>query len=637
MLVSILHGAGIVVCAWLILHGAVASWKYRIKEKNYAWAAGYFNALFVFLGSIVQLNASADLRFLTGDTAISFGFILLVSLILVIGTFLILSHAISSLQNYKSDELILLALFIFIIIIVDSVKIFEGPNGTDFNVYHGHIINMLLEGDWPSDLENYHYYSPAAFHSVLAVFVKFAGSWGLGFGYYIPILLLLLLAYVMMRDLGVSKLFAFIAMFVIWTLPATVYMTVSGHVEIIMAYLVLSNVAIISKIDDLGFSHYALLAVSLAALAIVKYYGLYAAAILAFATIVYTVRKDSVVGLRMAAFVGSLSFLLIAPYYLLNYLAVGDPVYPALTTLLNPNEADLFERYKDWVNSTKNLAGTGLWDFFMYPLRLTFAGDEYLSGKSGLGPLLPVWLAICIIFVFNFRHNSSTCALLCYVFLCGLAISFFLTIQRARHLYPYVIPAIILFSVYLADGVKKVAEWRLFFSCLAFILAGSVLFQMAVKIYSVSTLWRSVFTEQHLVTKELRNFGVSIRQRLVDLHLEHASILTFEPKVLAHLPHGSRYISPMAQGKIDYGAVSANDLLYYARSKGLTFFLIPLQAGELAMKSGNPIQASYYEIASDILNEYGCQHTIEFDFSVSRTDLSKVSRKTLCLTNLSVK
>jgi hypothetical protein len=176
------------------------------------------------------------------------------------------------------------------------------------------------------------------------------------------------------------------------TTPAMVFGLGSGQVEPRAALFVLAGVIALAELQarrETGFTLVAGLAFGFFAGA--KYYGLFAAAI-AFLILLTIERRPR--GLLLFALAGLAAGL---PPYVWNWLESGDPVFPALWSILGRADTEFWnavhnEYFLRYYYGSERPVAVGLGWLLAYPFAATVNGlPGWESGRTGLG-LLPLLL-----------------------------------------------------------------------------------------------------------------------------------------------------------------------------------------------------------------------------------------------------
>ena len=146
------------------------------------------------------------------------------------------------------------------------------------------------------------------------------------------------------------------------------------------------------------------------------------------------------------------------PFYLKNFLMVGDPLYPKLYQFIGGRDwsTALGIAQSDYVQLDKKAGGATLYGLVTTVWSLTVDGHSYLSGKTGYGFL---YLIAAPLFIFQFlellfRENHekkplliSSITLLWIFVLVSYVLWYYFSLHRGRHL--FVVYSVL--SVLIAD------------------------------------------------------------------------------------------------------------------------------------------------------------------------------------------
>ena len=220
-------------------------------------------------------------------------------------------------------------------------------------------------------------------------------------------------------------------------------------------------------------------------------------------------KKKNLKALNLMILYTIIIFIAISPWLIRSYVAVGNPFFPLLNSVFNPDIISTTTNLEVPPNeyATRKLFGESPFSIIFIPFRMFFSGsDNDLFGGFG-GVLNPMLLIMFIPFLFaRFRSRSSdrkTIKYLSVIFL--LVLAFFLGYGHLRTRYfIYSIPLLIILNAYSFDILSKskiISKPKLKIFVLYSILTLFIFFNLK---YSVS-LYNRLDTFNYLFGDETKN------------------------------------------------------------------------------------------------------------------------------------
>ena len=238
-------------------------------------------------------------------------------------------------------------------------------------------------------------------------------------------------------------------------------------------------------------------------------------------------KKKNLKALNLMALYTLIIFVAISPWLIRNYAAVGNPFFPLLNSVFNPDvirvESNLEVPPNEY--ATRKLFGESPFSIISIPFRMFFSGkDNDLFGGFG-GVLNPMLLIMFIPLLFTrFRSRSSnerTIKYLSVIFL--LILAFFLGYGHLRIRYfIYSIPLLIILNAYSFDILVKskiISKSKIKNFILYSILTLFMFFNLkySVSLYNKVDTFNYIFgdeTKDEYLSKKLS--GYSVAQRIND-------------------------------------------------------------------------------------------------------------------------
>ena len=284
------------------------------------------------------------------------------------------------------------------------------------------------------------------------------------------------------------------------TVPAVVYASNSGQVEIRSAAFVLVSALAILEARRSNFVMMSALA-GLAAgfYAASKYPGLLFLPLGALAVTLQRRWFAHGVAFSLAAFLAA------SPFYLWHWWNTGDPFFPMLYGLIDyrpdvPWNAEIDSAFKNWTGVTEKAYPQNLFYAIAYPFLATMRPDVVLeSGRTGFGPIALLLLPVAFVGAWLNRHRIlKSQALILALLILGfyLAWHFFGASQRVRHflpMYPLLLLCIIPPSI---ATLVALPTWR---QPIALAVVSTIIFQISVS--AVFTLGSA----RYLLSNETRD------------------------------------------------------------------------------------------------------------------------------------
>jgi len=251
---------------------------------------------------------------------------------------------------------------------------------------------------------------------------------------------------------------------VLLTTPAMVFGIGSGQVEARAALFVLAGVIALGELRQTGKVGYALLAgLAFGFFAGAKYYGLFAAALASLLLVSIDRRPIVLLAFSLAGLAGG------GAPYLWNWVEIGDPVFPALWTLLALPDSEFWnnahnQHFHHYLYGSERPVAPGLGWFLIYPFLATLNGlPGWESGRTGLGlmPLLLGPFALAGMVRRGPGWAKSPLALASAMAALFYAVWFFGgASQRIRHLVPVLPLALLALWVAAERGSGWITSWR---------------------------------------------------------------------------------------------------------------------------------------------------------------------------------
>jgi hypothetical protein len=200
----------------------------------------------------------------------------------------------------------------------------------------------------------------------------------------------------------------------------------------------------------------------------------YSAAILPMAIILIAgysasrAKKSSLAGLKIMTVYSVIILLLISPWLIRNYKAVGNPLYPLLNSVFDAQIIRVETNLEPAVNeyATRRIQGESGLYIAAIPFRLFFSGrdNDFIGGFDGvLNPMLFLLFIPLLIPKLRRLHESDS-IIVHLTLLFFLSLLLFLGYGHLRIRYfIYCIPVLIILNSYLIDILRKKIKSRHFF------------------------------------------------------------------------------------------------------------------------------------------------------------------------------
>ena len=264
----------------------------------------------------------------------------------------------------------------------------------------------------------------------------------------------------------------------------------------------------------------------------------YTAAILIFSIISYigirVSRKDknSVRALKLMLIYSCIVFLMISPWLIRNYLAIGNPFYPFLNSVFKPDiisvETNLQLTSSEYV--TRKLLGESSLSILLVPFRIFFSGrDNDLIGGFD-GTLNPLLLIMFIPLLFPKIRNLSPCKgsvkFLIFVFFISFLLFLGYGHLRIRY-FIYIIPVLIISNALFFKIIKDNLKRKKYIMISAVVLSVFIFYNLKYsavlfsKLDTLSYLFGKETKEEYLFRK-LPEYGVAQK---INEHAEKGAVI----------------------------------------------------------------------------------------------------------------
>jgi len=241
------------------------------------------------------------------------------------------------------------------------------------------------------------------------------------------------------QRLGYGKKVALTAAIMFLSIRMVVWQMGTVETDVPLAALsVMSLLVYLATRDNKNGGLEILFGLMVAATILMKYHGL--AVAISFAPIIV---YDLVAGRKSVKFVAigpMVAILATTPHFVRNYLLTGNPFYPILNGIFNPNLPNSFENFADNFGT-----GRGVVDFFSAPWNISVLPTHFFDGMV-IGT--PFFLALCPLVLMDRDALKKWGPALSYAFV-YFVIWFWFASQQVRFLAP-VMPVL---SVLAAAGV----------------------------------------------------------------------------------------------------------------------------------------------------------------------------------------
>lgn len=260
-----------------------------------------------------------------------------------------------------------------------------------------------------------------------------------------------------------SRIYGILGMLLFLSLPIIVQLAITVYVDLGLIFFSTAALAYLLEWRKGGWQgRHLFLAAACCGLALgTKYNGLVVFLLLTLAVLIIAGRKPAALDERGGAsgelqrvvppaliFV-AVALLLYAPWALRNYAWTGNPFFPLLDTVFNPQSPYIENRLNPLV--MRRLAyGESLWETLLVPIRIFFQGQDDVPSLFD-GRLNPYLLLFSIFSFFPSKHQSQGMqfekALWGGFALLFIIIVFFTRDMRIRYIAP-AIPALVVLSVF---------------------------------------------------------------------------------------------------------------------------------------------------------------------------------------------
>lgn len=252
---------------------------------------------------------------------------------------------------------------------------------------------------------------------------------------------------------------ALFLMVAIKSLPAMVYGSPSGQIEVRLAALFLVAAFLTARARQEASWRMALIAgIAAGFCAGAKYSGAVAPVVCGLALLGDRGRLPSMVAFGLGALAAG------AQWYGWNWLHTGDPLFPMLWGVV-PYSSDAFwnedmqRAFRDYIGTEQGVPKSILWLFY-YPLKATFDSlPIFESGRTGFGPLIFILLPFAVAGMMTRRSRIGTHELTIVTAICLLGYALWFmggSSQRVRHFLPELAPLLLCMAVAATAACRRV-------------------------------------------------------------------------------------------------------------------------------------------------------------------------------------
>lgn len=370
---------------------------------------------------------------------------------------------------------------------------------------------------------------------------------------------------------------ALFLMVAIKSMPAVVYGSPSGQIEVRLAALFLVAAFLTARARRDASWQVALIA-GLAAgfCAGAKYSGMVAPVSCGLALIGGRRMLPAMAAFGLAVLVAGVQ------WYGWNWLHTGDPIFPMLWGKLHYSAGTYWSNDMQWAFSSYMASESGvpksLFWLLSYPLKATFDGlPIFESGRTGFGPIIFVLLPFALVgLILNrSRFASHELAVISVICLMGYCLWFLGgSSQRVRHFLPELIPLL------LAMTVAAEAACRRLPSVLPPLVAGlglTLLIQMGGLLVFSSHALQDLIGGGSRETYLRHNISAYPLAQWLNTHLRpQDKVLLTNRELIYLLDIPNLYISPSYDGRIQLSPPqpAPQEHLRQMRAQGVTHFVI---------------------------------------------------------------
>lgn len=494
----------------------------------------------------------------------------------------------------------LLLAVLVVVVLLDVSAGLVPPADADSMAYHFALPKRYLaEGEinfLPQAVEGA---IPLLFHMTYMQALALGGEMGMTLWCTATSWLLPLGAYAAIRRY-VSLEWALTLVVLVKSMPAVVYGSPSGQIEVRLAAMFLVAIFLASRArTDECWIPAAVVGMAAGFCAGAKYSGLVAVAVCGLAML------GSFKKWRQILAFGIMTVMAGSQWYLWNWYNTGDPVFPLLWQIVPYMagahwDADMAETFRQTVQGEASVPKNFAW-LFLYPLKASFDGlQSFDSGRTGFGPLPILLLPFALIGWWPRRHNYVASELMTVFVLSALGYIIwyqFGSSQRIRHFLPELVPLLVL-MVIAASRVTTILRPSL-----------SVGLAVVMAIHLSGLLIYSKNNIEYFVTGEKRedylrrNISAYPLAEWVNLNLrKNDKLLISQREIIYHIDVPVHYAAPLVDGRVKLFPQKPDTLALSMRlrGEGITHLALPnLYSDNIEQNS------TFNSMVMDIINA-GC-------------------------------